>query len=266
MGRIGVIAALGAALLLSAQARAQTTAALSPADQAKTTPRVAMLGSRDCAVPLRIGRLDGPPLHALASLRREEGFKIVALGSSSTQGIGATNPDNSFPHQLQLMLERRFPTSTVRVVNKGIGGQLARDMLARLQEDVIDQRPDLVIWQTGTNDVTAGVAPHDFVEVLRKGVAELRDAGIDVLIVTPQYTPRNATSDADATYAQVFNGLAGDLGVTVFHRRAVMQQWVDSGRFSFATMLAADRFHMNDNGYRCWASVLADAIEYAAWQ
>ena len=43
-----------------------------------------------------------------------------------------------------------------------------------------------------------------------------------------------------------------------------LRQWVDSGAFSFDTMLSADRFHMNDRSYHCLATVLADAIEASA--
>jgi lysophospholipase L1-like esterase len=250
----------GAALFFGAvpAAYAQVTAALSV-----ERPREAMLGGRACATPSRVARLDGLPHRALMRLRNEESLRIVAIGSSSTEGIGASRPEFSYPHQLQVELSRRFPMSTIRVLNKGVGGELASHISARLQRDAIDHRPDLVIWQTGTNDALRGVTADAFLEVLRDGVARLHAAGIDVMVVTPQYTPRIAAA-GKVPYPELFANLSHDLGVAVFDRLKVMHAWVENGRFSFETMLSGDRFHMNDRSYTCLAQVLADAIERAA--
>jgi lysophospholipase L1-like esterase len=251
-----------AGIFLSAQgiaaAQGQVTAAL-----AVSEPREPMLGRRDCACPGRVARLDGLPNRTLLKLKDEDNLRIVAIGSSSTEGIGASRPEFSYPSQLQAELTRRFPMSAIRVINKGIGGELASDMLARLQRDAIDLRPDLVVWQTGTNDALRGVPAGEFLAVLREGVRRLHEAGIDVMVVTPQYTPRIAAAGA-APYPELFAHLAQDLGIAVFHRQKVMHAWVDAGRFSFDTMLSNDRFHMNDRSYACLAQVMADAIERAA--
>jgi acyl-CoA thioesterase-1 len=37
------------------------------------------------------------------------------------------------------------------VINKGVGGEMAFQMLARLERDVLPYHPQLVIWQTGSN-------------------------------------------------------------------------------------------------------------------
>ncbi|MCC7045118.1 MAG: SGNH/GDSL hydrolase family protein [Alphaproteobacteria bacterium] len=250
----GIAWCLGAA----DRAAAQVTAALSV-----ERPREPMLGGRGCACPSRVARLDGIPPRALMRLKNEESLRIVAIGSSSTEGIGASSPDRAYPNQLQIELSRRYPMSTIRVLNKGIGGELVTDMAARLERDVIDQRPDLVIWQTGTNDALRGIAAEAFGKTLRDGIARLREAGIDVMVLTPQYTPRIAAAGV-VPYRELFDHLSRDAGVAVFHRLAVMRAWVENGRFSFDTMLAGDHFHMNDRSYACLAQVLADAIERAA--
>jgi lysophospholipase L1-like esterase len=80
-------------------------------------------------------------------------LRVIAFGSSSTQGAGASSPSASYPAQLQVDLMRMVPKGeTVEVVNRGIGGQDADDMIQRLQSDVIAPRPNVVIWQTGSND------------------------------------------------------------------------------------------------------------------
>lgn len=222
-----------------------------------------MMGGQECAVPAKTARLEGSLPRTAERLREGRDLKIVAIGSSSTEGVGATEPGRSYPAQLERDLARRFPMSVVRIVNKGVGGELVRDMERRLDRDAIDHRPTLVIWQTGTNDANHGISRQEFVATLKAGIDRLHAADIDVLVVDPQYTPRVA-ANGGGTYTGLFEHLSADLGVAVFHRQDVMQAWIDSGRFTFATMLADDRFHMNDRSYRCLASVLGEAIERAA--
>ena len=222
----------------------------------------AMMGGQDCAVAAKTARLVGSLPRTAERLRDGGELKIVAIGSSSTEGIGASEPARAYPAQLERVLARRFPMSVVRVANKGVGGELVRDMERRLERDAIDQRPTLVIWQTGTNDANHGVSRQDFVATLKAGIDRLHAADIDVLVVDPQYTPRVA-ANGGGTYAGLFEHLSVDLGIAVFHRQDVMQAWIDGGKFTFATMLADDRFHMNDRSYRCLAQVLGEAIERA---
>lgn len=220
-----------------------------------------MFGQRECAVPAQVGRISGSLPRTRLRLRDQASLKIVAIGSSSTEGVGASSPSNSYPQQLERELGRHFPASAIVVLNKGIGGELAHDMVARMARDAIEHRPQLVIWQTGVNDALRGIPTEAFLAELRDGIARLRAANIDVLIVDPQYTPRVAAGGGSAVYLNLFATLNRDLGAAVFHRQAVMRHWVQGGGFTFATMLSSDSFHMNDRSYHCLALVLAEAIQ-----
>ncbi len=90
-------------------------------------------------------------------------LRIVAFGSSSTEGIGASSPANAYPARLQADLRTKLHGVEVTVVNRGIGGEHVDDMLARLERDVIGPEPQLVIWQTGSNDPLRGVSLEHFV-------------------------------------------------------------------------------------------------------
>jgi lysophospholipase L1-like esterase len=227
-------------------------------------PGERLFGGSDCAVPQRIAAINGALPGTAERLRRGEAVKIVAIGSSSTEGAGASSPDLAYPPQLQRELSKRFPRSAVRVLNKGVGGELARDMLARLDRDALVHHPSLVIWQTGVNDAERRVPGEDFAAEMLRGVGRLRAAGIDVLLVGPQCTPKiGPQAGAYPTYFSLFDMLRREAGAARFHRFEVMQYWVDSGQFTYTTMLAPDRFHMNDRSYACLARVMADAIEQA---
>src|SRR4051812_32009230 len=88
-------------------------------------------------------------------IARGEPIKIVAFGSSSTFGTGASTPAATYPSQLQIALERLFPNSPVTVANRGIPGERVSDMMKRFRRDVLEEQPDLLIWQTGTNSALA---------------------------------------------------------------------------------------------------------------
>ena len=257
---LAILALSGAAAPIG-QARAEQPVLASVTPARAVVP--ATMGGQDCAVATKTARLMGSLPRTAEKLRAGGELKIVAIGSSSTEGVGASEPSRAYPAQLDRELARRFPMSVVRIVNKGIGGELVRDMAKRLERDAIDQRPTLVIWQTGTNDANQGVSRQDFVAELKAGIERLHAADIDVLVLDPQYTPRVA-ANGGGTYKGLFHQLPVDLQVAVFNRQDVMQAWVDSGKFTFAGMLSQDRFHMNDRSYRCLAVVLGEAIEYAA--
>ena len=82
-------------------------------------------------------------------------LSIVALGSSSTAGTGASDPDRSYPAVLEAELRRRLPGREIKVLNLGVGGQSAYEMYLRLDNEVIPEKPSLVIWQTAVNDAVA---------------------------------------------------------------------------------------------------------------
>ena len=94
-------------------------------------------GSADPAAPARCG---APPslvaiepalTHAATRIDRGDPLKIVAVGSSSTSGTGASAPDLAYPARLAAELRARFPGLDVVVVNRGKGGEDAPQMMKR---------------------------------------------------------------------------------------------------------------------------------------
>ena len=69
----------------------------------------ALAESPDCIAPGELARLDQRITHTVARLAEGHALKIVALGSSSTAGTGASSPANSYPSRLKAELRERFP-------------------------------------------------------------------------------------------------------------------------------------------------------------
>ena len=128
--------------------------------------------------------------HVASKLAAGEPVVIVAFGSSSTAGYGATSPEFNYPNRLAAQLHRQYPTADITVINRGQGGEDAPEMMKRLQTAVIDMHPDLVIWQVGTNAVLRNLDPGETAKLVEDGVARIQAAGADLVLVDPQYSPR----------------------------------------------------------------------------
>lgn len=187
--------------------------------------------------------------------------RIVALGSSSTAGSGASTPHASYPSQLDEELDKRFPDWDFKVANLGVGGQLATHMLDRIGRDVLPQKPALVIWQTGVNDALSGVGMEPFRQTLKAGIERLQAHGIDVVLVNHQFYPKAERVSGYMDYVQVMREVAEENELPLFRRFAIMKHFIKSGQFTTDQLLSSDFFHMNDLSYGCLATLLADAIE-----
>jgi hypothetical protein len=168
--------------------------------------------------------------------------KIVAIGSSTTAGEGNIK---AYPERLLSFLEAEYPNAEITMVNKGIGGQEAPIELQRFGTDVIAEKPDLVIWQVGTNAVwQENPPPPSFDETtsaIRDGIARLRaETKADVILMDLQYVPAvltPANKDKAIAMVEVIGELARDAGVNVFRRFAFMKGLHQVEQVSFDRMV-----------------------------
>jgi lysophospholipase L1-like esterase len=215
-----------------------------------------------CMAPAEYLQFDIALPNARASMAERGILTIVALGSSTTQGAGSSKPGSDYPSRLQDELARRFPNIEIRVLNRGIGGQTARDMLDRVDTDVLADHPSLTIWQTGVNDALEEVPIEQFEETLRQGIDVLHGSNVDVILMDMQYYPASARIPYYEDYLKAMRGVAEEKRVTLFRRYDIMKYWVDSGQFHISDeVLLHDQFHLADPSYSCLGSGLADVLE-----
>jgi acyl-CoA thioesterase-1 len=191
---------------------------------------------------------------------------VVAIGSSSTAGVGATSSHHNYPNQLVMRLKARFPGVEFRMINRGISGAVDSQMLARFEQDVHAALPDLVLWQVGTNALLSSDGINKEGAVMRDGLRRMRAIGADVVLIDPQYAPK-VLKDPDAEpMVELIRTIAREEGVPVFRRWAQMKDWKEDRHIPFEMFLSSDLFHMNDWSYACWAEALSGAISWAATQ
>jgi acyl-CoA thioesterase I len=192
-----------------------------------------------------------------AAVAEGRSVTIVALGSSSTAGVGASAPDKSYPAQLQAELRAAWPDSHVSVLNRGIGGQEVDTMLARLEHDVLAEHPVLVIWQAGSNAALRHMEPSVFQADLIEGLDKLAAIGADVIVMDSQIAPRIEAEPNNAAYGTILGQEAASHHDSLFSRTSLMKQWRDAGAEG---MIGPDGLHQSDHGYACLAAALGRSI------
>ena len=176
-----------------------------------------------CTVPEAVTRFTVPLPATAQAIRHGTSLVIVTLGSSSTQGVGASDPAYAYPALLAEELRHRWPHLQVTVVNQGIGGETADQMLARFPRDVLPYQPQLVIWQSGTNQVLARADIQGYEHTMRTGIARLKAAHTDVVLLDPQYAPVVLGRPLHQAIVDAISTVGNDLNVAVFRRFSVMR-------------------------------------------
>ena len=200
--------------------------------------------------------------HLKDALARDEPAVIVAIGSSSTQGWMSSDPAQSYPGVLQATLERLLPHAHIAVINRGINGEDAAEEAPRLDGDVVAVKPQLVIWQVGANGVLRSVDPAVFTKLVTAGIARLHKAGIDVVLMDNQRSPRIMAVPEHAIIDATLAKIARATETSLFSRGALMDAWAKTGS-PYADFISPDRLHHNDLGYRCLGEAVAMAVANA---
>lgn len=203
--------------------------------------------------------------YVAAKLAKGGKLTILAMGSSSTEGVGASNPAAAYPSRLESELRQRLPGVEIRVINRGKGGEDAPEELVRLERDVVTDDPDLVIWQIGTN---AALRRQDLGmerDVLRRGIGVIKQSAADVVLMDLQYAPRVLASPAHSAMVKLIAEVAERNRVGLFRRFEIMRQWLSAAPADAASSdakpaISADGLHMTDRSYACLAAWLAEAI------
>jgi acyl-CoA thioesterase-1 len=187
------------------------------------------------------------------------GLNVLAIGSSSTRGIGASSPKNSYPSRFELDLERRFG-SDVNVVNAGVNGETADVTMARLEDLITAEKFDLVVWQVGTNDAVKGADEQAFRAFVELGVKLVKSKQMDIVLLDPQFFPSVNDPVRYERFVKIIEQVGEDTGTPVLSRYKLMKDWGEKAPGDLRTMLASDGFHMSDRGYSCLANAMARAV------
>lgn len=138
----------------------------------------------------------------------------VFTGDSITQGVAHTHGARSWVEHVHERI--RFELGRVRdvVINTGIAGWTAPQVLAEFDLLVARFRPDVVSIALGMNDCLAGPAGlATFADAIGELARSSRELGAIVVLHTPNTIAAGAANSADdvAAYAGVVRDIAAEL-------------------------------------------------------
>jgi hypothetical protein len=185
--------------------------------------------AQSCDVPDSLLATDSSLNKAADAVKNGRPLDILVIGSRSSTIVSSDS--SAYPARLQAALKEKLPQTTVNLSVEIQAKKTAEEMAGSLAKLVEAKRPTLVIWQTGTVDAMRSVDPDDFRSAVDEGVVALQNAGADVILMNPQYSPRTETMISLPPYLDNMRAVAQQHDVPLFDRFAIMHQWNDHGDF-----------------------------------
>ncbi len=167
-----------------------------------------------------------------------KGTKVLVLGDSLSEGVGASQTDKAYIG----LLESRLG---VTIINRGRSGDTTGMALARYDSDVAPEKPDILIVLLGGNDYLRRLPQEETFRNLRAIIERAHKDGAVVLLLGVRGGLLNDKFDND------FRDLAEEMHVLFVPN-------VLDGIIGHAELMA-DQIHPNDRGY----ALVADKVEPA---
>ena len=192
-------------------------------------------------------------------LKNRKRLTIVGFGASVTQAA-AQMPDESkrWLNVLRARLAAAFPNTDFTVINSGIGGNSAREAMARFDKDVLAHDPDWVLLDIGANnnspkDPGRRVPPDEFKRHLEDFKKRLPPRTRIAVITTPPVIEEQHIYGNDPYFKQF-----GGLEASVEFLRVLMRNFAAENGFPLVDLSKELRRRMETAGKNCYT--LTDGI------
>jgi hypothetical protein len=218
-----------------------------------------------CVVPESLLSPDNQLSRVAQAITKSRELRVSAVGTASSV-IPGEGAGSAYPARLEAWLKERLPGVKVTVTTHAKPRQSAAEMVRELQQILVDDKPTLVVWQTGTYDAVRGLDPEEFRIALDEGVRFLHSGGADVVLMNMQYSPRTESMIAVGNYVENFRWVSREREVPVFDRLSIMRHWSENGVFDLYAgnkdMAMARRVH--DCLGRALATLIVDSAHLGA--
>jgi hypothetical protein len=184
---------------------------------------------KTCDVPDNLLSTDSVLPKVADAIKAGRALNILVIGSRSSTILSAEA--SAYPARLQANLKDRLPQVTVNLAVEIQPRTSSEEAVPGFVKLVEGKKPTLVVWQTGTVDAMRSIDPDDFRSAVDAGVVALQEAGADVILLNPQYSPRTETMISVSPYLDNMRAVAQAHDIPLFDRFAIMHQWNDEGDF-----------------------------------
>ena len=215
-----------------------------------------------CTVPDSFLSTELDLSHAMEGVKAHQHLDISVVGTGSSALPGPDGAVFAYPARLEAALKQQLQGVTVRVTPHILSRAPTAELAAALPKILAEDKPSLVIWQTGTADAINGVAPEDFRARLDEGVSAIENSGANVILMNMQYSPRTDAMLDVGPLADVMRFVAQQHNTLLFDRLGIMRDWNDSGIFDLYA--ATKNYDMARKVHDCIGRALATQIIGAA--
>lgn len=213
-----------------------------------------------CDVPESLLSTESALNKVADAVRANRPLDILVIGSRSSTIVSSDS--SAYPARLQAALKEKLPQATVNLAVDIEVKKTAEEVVSGFAKLLEGKKPTLVIWQTGTVDAMRSVDPEEFRSALDEGVAALQNAGADVILINPQYSPRTETMISVPAYLDNMRVVALQHDIPLFDRFAIMHQWNDQGDFDLFS--AAHGIDLAKRVHDCLGRALSKFVVDAA--
>lgn len=217
-------------------------------------------GAVTCPVPEPFARPGWSLTAVRAQIGTKQAIRIVVVGTASSTGMGLSAPDKVYPERLAFYLRAGLPGQPVELINRSKRGWSATEMAKALPEIIREERPTLVVWQTGTVEAVRSIDVNEMGDALLAGVAELSKAKANVILMDPQYSPRTAALVDFRSYTKYMAWISQSTDAEYFRRYELMRAWVESGAIAFDDIVTTAQQKTADRAHECIGRALAEMI------
>ncbi|MFA6242892.1 MAG: GDSL-type esterase/lipase family protein [Candidatus Hydrogenedentales bacterium] len=189
-----------------------------------------------------------------------EPVRVVCFGDSVTGVYYHTGSRRAYADMLEIALKRAYPSANVSVINAGISGHTTVNALARIDQDVLAHKPQLVTVMFGLNDMTR-VPMEEYANNLSTIIDKCRAVGAEVLLCTP-----NAVINTEGRpiakleqYVAVMRDVGAKKNAPVADCYAGFQRVRTNSESGFGYLMS-DEIHPNMDGHKLFAQLMTETI------
>lgn len=208
---------------------------------------------------------------AVEPVSLKKGEKIIFLGDSITAGGVSAK---GYVTLIRKELTEKYKDLEIQVIGAGISGNKVPDLQRRLQRDVLDKKPTIVVIYIGINDVwhgeknpANGTSKEKFESGLKEIIGKIQDSGARVVLCTPTVIGEKKaganTLDAKLDeYSEISRAVAKDTKSQLCDLRKAFLDHLTKANDKDAEkgILTGDRVHLNEAGNKLVADTMLSVL------
>ncbi len=184
--------------------------------------------------------------------------KVIFFGDSITQA--GVNP-GGYIVKMDSLIRKEGLGDQYELAGAGIGGNKVYDLYLRMEKDVLEKNPDIVVIYVGINDVwhksSAGTGTdlHKFEQFYKAIIEKLKNKNISVVLCTPtvigEKNDNSNQQDGDLNeYSKSIRKIAQEFSLPICDLRQAFIDHLKSNNAANADkgILTTDRVHLNAAG------------------